>query len=511
MSKELLLVVETVSNEKAVSEEVIFDALETALEAATRKQYKGSEDNPAYAEFFSQHDNEVEIRVEINRHSGAYETYRCWSVLPEDDIEFPGKELTLEQAKTYNTDAEEGGIVEEKIDNVPFGRIGAHLAKQIIIQKVREAERQKVYDEYADLEGTIIHGNVKRIERGNIILDLGNNVEGIIFKENLIPRENTRQGERLRVFIKQVQRENRGHQIILSRIAPELLIELFTIEVPEIANGTIEIKGAARDPGGRSKIAVHTDDPRIDPAGACIGMRGSRVQNITGELSGERVDIIIWDEQPAEFVVNAIAPAEPVAIVVDEDTHTMDLAFAEDKLPMAVGRGGQNVRLASELTGWRLNVMSEEDFAAKSGAEQEKNTQALAEKMELDEEVAAILVREGYTSVEEIAYSDINDLYLIEEFDEESVDAIREIAGDVLLTQAIGAEEAIEASDSDPIDTLPGMSEDLLLQVKLNGIQTWDDLAELSTDELTEMTGLDDDDAATLILKAREPWFADNN
>ncbi len=493
MSKELLLVVETVSNEKSVSEEVIFEALEMALEAATRKQYE----------------EEVEIRVEINRHSGEYETYRCWSILPEDEIEFPSKELTLEEAKAYDDNAEENGIVEEKIENLPFGRIGAHLAKQIIIQKVREAERQKVYEEYADLEGKIIHGTVKRIERGNVILDLGNNVEGIIFKEDLIPRENTRQGERLRVFIKQVQRENRGHQIILSRTAPELLIELFTIEVPEIANGTIEIKAAARDPGGRSKIAVYTEDPRIDPAGACIGMRGSRVQNITAELSGERVDIIIWDEEPADFVVKAIAPAEPVAIVVDEENHSMDLAFPEDKLAIAVGRGGQNVRLASELTGWRLDVMSEEAFAQKTGAEKEKIVQQLVDKLAIDEEVAEILVREGYTTLEEITYGESDELYAIEEFDEDVVDELRERASDILLTQAISEEEALEASDSDPIDTLPGMDDNLLLQVRLNGIHTWDDLAELSTDELAEMTGLDEDASAALILKAREPWFAE--
>ncbi len=505
MSKELLVVVEAVSNEKDVSEEIIFDALETALEAATRKQYRG--ENVAYAEFYEQHDNEIEIRVEINRHNGQYETYRCWSVLPEDDIEFPGKELTLEQAREIDENAEEGGIVEQQVENVPFGRIGAHLAKQIIIQKVREAERQKVYDEYAGLEGTIIHGTVKRIERGNTILDLGNNVEGIIFRENMIPREKTRQGERLRVFIKQVQRESRGHQIVLSRTAPELLIELFSIEVPEIANGTIEIKGASRDPGGRSKIAVYCEDPRIDPAGACIGMRGSRVQNITNELSGERVDIIIWSEDSAEFVINAIAPAEPVSIVVDEETHTMDLAFPEEKLAMAVGRGGQNVRLASELTGWRLNVMSEADFAKKTGDEKEKIAKNFSEKLELDDEVGELLAREGYTSIEELAYGDVKELYEIEEFDEDIADEICERASDYLLTMAIGDEEAIDASN--PIDTLDGMTENLLLQVKLNGIQTWDDLAELATDELVEMTGLSDDDASALILKAREPWFTE--
>ncbi len=505
MSKELLLVVETVSNEKDVPEDVIFDALEAALEAATRKQYKGQDEN--YADFHRQHENEVEIRVEIDRFSGEHSTYRCWSVLPEDEIEFPNKELSLTQARDIDENAEEGGIVEKQVENVPFGRVGAHLAKQIIIQKVREAERQKVYSEYKDQEGKIIHGIVKRLERGNVILDLGNNVEGIIFKENLIPRENTRQGDRLRVFIKHVQRENKGHQIVLSRTAPELLVELFEIEVPEIASGVIEIKGAARDPGGRSKIAVHTDDPRLDPAGACIGMRGSRVQNITSELSGERVDIIIWDEDPATFVVNAIAPAEPVSILVDEENHSMDLSFEEDKLGKAVGVRGQNVRLASELTGWNLNVMSEEDFAKKAGEEQTRSIETLADKMDIDNEVAEALVEAGFSTLEEVAYSDIEELYAIEAFDEDSIDALRDIASDILLTQAIGDEEAIESSAS--IDTLPGMDDDLLLQVRLNGIQTWDDLAELSTDELIEMTGLDEERAATLIVKAREPWFAE--
>ncbi len=505
MSKELLLVVESVSNEKAVPEDVIFDALETALEAATRKQYKGQNDD--YAEFHRQHDNEVEIRVEIDRHTGEHSTYRCWSVLPEDEIEFPNKELTLEQARDIDDSAEEGSIVEQQIENVPFGRVGAHLARQIIIQKVREAEREKVYNEYKEQEGKIIHGTVKRMERGNIVLDLGNNVEGIIFKENLIPRENTRQGERLRVFIKQVQRENKGHQIILSRIAPELLVELFEIEVPEIANGTIEIKGAARDPGGRSKIAVHTDDPRLDPAGACIGMRGSRVQNITAELSGERVDIIIWDEDPIQYVTNAIAPAEPLEVVMSEETKTMDLAFDEDKLGKAVGMRGQNVRLASDLTGWKLNVMSQEDFDIKQGIAKERAISELAEQMDVDTDVTEVLVEAGFDTLEKIAYGDIDELYELEEFDEESIDNLREIANDILLTLAIREEEEIEGSEI--IDTLPGMDEDLLLQVKLNGIQTWDDLAELSTDELAEMTGLDEDSAATLILKAREPWFAE--
>ncbi len=505
MSKEILLVVETVANEKAVPKDIIFDALENALEAATRKQYKGKHDR--YAEFHSLHENEIEIRVEIDRHTGKHTTYRCWKILPEDEIEFPNKELTLEQAQKIDADAVEDGIVEEQIENVPFGRIGAQLAKQIIIQKVREAEREKAYEEYKDLEGTIIHGTVKRMERGNIVLDLGDNVEGIIYKENLIPRENTRQGERLRVFVKEVQRENKGHQIVLSRTAPELLIELFTIEVPEIANGTIEIKAAVRDPGGRSKIAIYTEDPRLDPVGACIGMRGSRVQNITGELSGERVDIIVWSDEPAEFVVNAIAPAEPVAIVIDEEKHTMDLAFPEDKLGKAVGVRGQNVRLASELTGWNLNVMSEEDFAKKTGEEQTKNIAKLVQLMDIDEEVAEVLVTAGFTTLEEIAYGDIDELYAIEEIDEEGIDTLREIANDVLLTQAIGEEEALE--DSEMIDTLPGMNDDLLLQVKLNGIQTWDDLAELATDELCEITGLDEETASALILKAREPWFAE--
>lgn len=425
MSKELLLVVETVSNEKAVDEEVIFDALETALEAASKKQY----------------DDEVEIRVEIDRRTGEYITYRCYFVLDEDEIEFPGKELTLEEAKAKNTEAELGSVVEEVVENMPFGRIGANLAKQVIIQKVREAEREKVYEEYADLEGTLIHGSIKRVERNNVIVDLGSNVEGIIFREDLIPREPTRQGDRIRAYIKKVTRENRGHQIVLSRVAPELLIELFKLEVPEIGNGTIEIKGAARDPGARSKIAVYTDDPRVDAAGACIGMRGSRVQNITNELNGERVDIIIWKEEAADFVINAIAPAEPTAIVVDEERHSMDLAFAEDRLPMAVGRGGQNVRLASELTGWNLNVMSDADFMAKNEVEQQKVIHYFMEKLDIDEEVAEVLVNAGFSSLEEIAYVDAEEMYAIEEFDNEAVDEIRSRVNDVLIAQAIGLEE----------------------------------------------------------------------
>ncbi|MPV85916.1 transcription termination factor NusA [Ostreibacterium oceani] len=493
MNRDLLNVVEAASNEKAVSEEVIFDALETALEAATRKQYE----------------DEIEIRVAIDRFTGDYETFRCYSVLAEDDIEIPSAELTLAEAKAIDENAEIGGIVEEKIENLPFGRIGAHLAKQVIIQKVREAEREKVYEEYIDLEGQVVHGTVKRLERGNVVIDLGGNVEGIIYKEDLIPRENTRQGERLRIFIKRVVRENRGHQIVLSRVAPELLKELFRVEVPEIASGTIEIKGAARDPGVRAKIAVYSEDPRIDAAGACIGMRASRVQNITNELSGERIDIVIWDEAPAEFVIKAIAPAEPTAIVVDEELQSMDLAFAEDRLPMAVGRGGQNVRLASELTGWRLNVMSEEEFAEKTGAEQERVARQFAEQLDVDEDIGMVLVENGYTTLDEIAYGDVDELYAIDAFDTESVDELRARASDVLLTQAISREEAIEASDANPIETLEGMDEHLLLQVKLNGIHTWDDLAELSVDELSEMTGIDEAESAELIIRAREPWFRD--
>lgn len=495
MSKELLLVVETVSNEKAVDEEVIFDALETALEAASKKQYE----------------DEVEIRVEIDRHTGEYTTYRCYFVLDEDEIEFPSKELTLAEAQAKDADAEVSGVVEEVVENLPFGRIGANLAKQVIIQKVREAEREKVYEEYADLEGTLIHGTIKRVERNNVIVDLGSNVEGIIFREDLIPREPTRQGDRIRAYIKKVARENRGHQIVLSRVMPELLVELFKLEVPEIGNGTIEIKGAARDPGARSKIAVHTDDPRVDAAGACIGMRGSRVQNITNELNGERVDIIIWQEQPADFVINAIAPAEPTAIVVDEERHTMDLAFAEDRLPMAVGRGGQNVRLASELTGWNLNVMSDADFAAKNEVEQQKTIHSFMEKLDIDEEVAEVLVGAGLTSLEEIAFVDVNEMYEIEEFDTEVVDEIRSRVNDVLLTQAIVAEEELEESTSDPIETLEGVEGELLVQLKAAEIITWDDLAELSVDELQEITDLSDEEAGELIIRAREPWFSDND
>ncbi len=491
MSKELLLIVETVANEKDVSENVVFEALESALEVASKKQYQ----------------DEVEIRVNIDRETGEYITYRCYFVKDEEEIEFPGKELTLEQAKEMAPDLEEYVVVEEKIENLPFKRVGAHVARQAMFQRIREAERENVYNLYASKEGELINGVVKHTDRGNVIVDLLDNVEGIIFKEELIPNEKVRKGQRIRSYVKKVTRESKGHQIILSRTSLNLLTELFSLEVPEIANGAIEIKSGAREAGVRSKIAVYSSDPRIDPVGSCIGIRGSRIQNITNELAGEKIDIIVWQEEPVEFVIKAIAPAEPTAIIVDEEKHAMSLSFPEDKLAIAVGRGGQNVRLASELTGWRLNVMTEEDFAKKDSDEKEKVTSFFVEKLDIDTDIAEILVREGFSTIEEIGYIDINELYSIEEFDEDIANELRDRASDILLTKALSAEEEIEGGDSEAIETLSGVSQELLLQFKLNGLQTWDDLAELSTDELVEMTGIEDKEAAELILKARAPWF----
>lgn len=496
MSKELLLVVETVSNEKDVERGVIFEALEAAIEAASRRQFTG----------------EPQIRIAINRMTGEYESFRCYEVLDEEEIEMPDSQLTLEQAKEIDPNAEVGGIVEEQIENIDFGRVGAHAAKQTIVQKVREAERRKVYDAYQDRAGEVVHGSLKRMDRGNWVVDLGSNIDGLIPKELSIPRDNVRIGERLRAYIDRIENETRGYQIILSRIAPELLIELFRIEVPEVGNGTIEVKGAARDPGARAKVAVHTDDPRLDPVGACIGIRGSRVQNITSELGGERVDIIVWDEDPVAFVTKAIAPAEPVDVLVDHEKKTMNLAFTEDRLPAAVGRGGQNVRLASELTGWRLNIMSEEEFAAQSEDATAAAQEKIIEQLDIDEDLARLLASEGYRTVEDIAFAEESDLLAIEEFDEDLVEALQERANDVLLTAALIAEEAIETGEQNLLGTLPGMTQDWLSALQIRELYTWDDLAELAVDELCDMIdGIDEAQASELILAARAPWFADED
>ncbi len=492
MSKEVLLVVESVSNEKGVPAGVIFEALELALATATKKRFE----------------DEVEIRVSINRQSGNYETFRSWTVVADDAVENPAAELTLAEAREKQEDAKVGDVVEEKIESIEFGRIAAQIAKQVIVQKVREAERAQVVDAYRERIGEIISGTVKKVTRDNVIVDLGNNAEALLAREHIIPRESFRVGARLRALLKEIRSENRGPQLILSRTAPEMIIELFSIEVPEIAEGLIEIMAAARDPGSRAKIAVRSKDKRIDPQGACIGMRGSRVQAVSGELGGERVDIVLWDDNPAQFVINAMSPAEVAAIIVDEDTHTMDIAVAEDNLAQAIGRSGQNVRLASQLTGWTLNVMTEADIQAKQQAETGDILQLFVDELGVDAELAEVLVEEGFTTLEEIAYVPMEEMLSIEGFDEEIVNELRSRAKGRLLTKAIANEEKLaDIHPADDLLALDGMTKELAVELALRGVATREDLAEQSIDDLLEIDGMTEEHAGKLIMAARAHWF----
>ena len=463
MSKEVLLVVESVSNEKGVPAGVIFEALELALATATKKRFE----------------DEVDLRVSINRQNGSYETFRRWTVVDESEFEDPAYQVTEDMPQAVEANAKIGDVLEEKIDSIEFGRIAAQTAKQVIVQKVREAERAQVVDAYRERLGEIISGTVKKVTRDNVIVDLGNNAEALLAREDIIPRETFRVGVRLRALLKEIRTENRGPQLILSRTAPEMLIELFRIEVPEIAEGLIDVKAASRDPGSRAKIAVRSKDKRIDPQGACIGMRGSRVQAVSGELGGERVDIVLWDDNPAQFVINAMSPAEVAAIIVDEDAHAMDIAVGEDNLAQAIGRGGQNVRLASQLTGWTLNVMTEADIQAKQQAETGDIMQSFIDELEVDEELAQVLVEEGFTSLEEIAYVPMEEMLSIDGFDEEIVNELRARAKDRLLTKAIANEEKLaDAHPADDLLELEGMDKALALELALRGVITREDLAE---------------------------------
>src|SRR5690554_1649332 len=492
MSKEVLLVVESVSNEKGVPAGVIFEALELALATATKKRYE----------------EEVELRVAINRQNGNYETFRCWKVVDADDLVNPAAELTVEQARERKPDAQVGDLIEEPIESIEFGRIAAQTAKQVIVQKVREAERAQVVDAYRGKVGEIVSGTVKKVTRDSCVVDLGNNAEALLPREETIPREIFRVGGRVRALLKEIRSENRGPQLILSRTDPKMLIELFRIEVPEIAEELIEVMGASRDPGSRAKIAVRSKDKRIDPQGACIGMRGSRVQAVSGELGGERVDIVLWDENPAQFVINAMSPAEVVAIIVDEDVHAMDIAVAEDNLAQAIGRGGQNVRLASQLTGWTLNVMTEADIQAKQQAETGDILKSFIEELEVDEELAQVLVEEGFTSLEEIAYVPMEELLSIDGFDEEIVNELRARAKDRLLTRAIATEEKlVDVQPAEDLLTLDGMTKELAVELAVRGVATREDLAEQSIDDLLEIDGMDEERAGKLIMAARAHWF----
>jgi N utilization substance protein A len=494
-NKEILLVVDAVSNEKGISRQIIFEAIESALATASKKL----------------HDADIDTRVSIDQKTGNYDTFRRWQVIADDEeMEYPDKQMHLSDAKKIDSDIEMEGYIEEPMESVEFGRIAAQTAKQVIVQKVREAERARVVESYQDRVGELIMGVVKRVEKGNVTIDLGDNVEAFIPREDMIPREAVRPGDRLRGYLKEVRSEARGPQLFVSRTAPELLIELFTLEVPEVGEGLIEIMGAARDPGSRAKIAVKTNDARIDPVGACVGMRGSRVRAVSNELAEERVDIILWDENPAQFVINAMSPAEVVSIVVDEDMHSMNIAVEDDQLSQAIGRGGQNVRLASDLTGWELNVMSESQAAERTEAELEAAQKLFMEQLDVDEEVASILVQEGYSSVEEVAYVPLNEMLEIEEFDEDMVNELRSRAKDVLLTKALAQEEVWEESQpAEDLLNMEGMDPQLAHILAGKGVKTMEDLAEQSVDDLLEIEEMDQDRAAQLIMTARAPWFAD--
>ena len=495
MNKNVMMMVDVVSNEKGVEKEIIFQAMEAALASATKKK----------------HGEGLDVRVAIDRVSGDYESFRRWQVMADDDelFESPERHILLAAAIQQKSDAQPGDFFEEKLDNVEFGRIGAQAAKQVIVQKVREAERAQVVEAYQSRVGELLTGLVKRIERGSVIVDLGGTAEAMILREQMIPREPLRPGDRVRGYLYEVRTELRGPQLFLTRTSPKLLMELFKLEVPEIAQGLIELKGAARDPGLRAKVAVKAKDKRIDPVGACVGMRGSRVQSVSNELAGERVDIVLWDQNPAQFVINAMAPAEVDSIVVDEEAHAMSIAVAEDKLAQAIGRGGQNVRLASELTGWVLNVMTAADAASKQQNESESTLKLFMEQLGVDEEVATILVQEGFTTLEEVAYVPAAELAQIEGFDEEVVEELRNRARDVLLTKAIAkVEHAGEGKPEDDLMSVEGMDAELAKQLTEQGIVKRDDLADLATDELIEKVTMDEARAASLIKSARAHWFA---
>ena len=491
MNKEILLVAEAVSNEKGVDRDIIFEAIEIALATATKKRYE----------------EESNIQVTIDRKTGDYVSVRRWEVVSDDVLAELGTQLTTEEAAEVDPNLKVGDIYEEVVENVGFGRIAAQTAKQVIVQKVREAERAQIVEQYQGREGELVAGTVKKVTRDSIIVDLGGNAEGMLPREELVGREVFRMNDRIRAILIAVRPESRGPQLFLSRACPEMLIELFKIEVPEIAEQVITLRAAARDAGSRAKIAVSTNDGRIDPVGACVGMRGSRVQAVSNELGNERIDIMLWDDNPAQFVINAMAPADIESIVMDEDSHSMDLAVSEENLAQAIGRGGQNVRLASELSGWDINVMSTEQWAAKQQEEAGSARDVFMRALDIDEDVADVLVEEGFTTLEEVAYVPIGEFLAIEGFDEDIANELRNRAKDALLTQALASEEKIVPADD--LLNMEGVDETLANQLASRGVVSMEDLAEQSVDELLDIDGMDEERAAALIMKAREPWFAE--
>lgn len=491
MNRELLLLVDALSREKNVQKEVVFGAVEAALARASEKRFKENAD----------------VRVEIDRESGEYKSWRRWHVVDHPDIEDEGYQVTITDAKDRDENLNIGDYIEESLEPIEFGRIGSQAAKQVMLQAIRDAERQQILQDFLAREETLVTGTVKRIERGTVIIESGR-IEGMISRDQLIPKENLRVGDRVRAYLMRIEPAARGPQLVLSRIAPEFIMKLFELEVPEIEEGVLEIKAAARDPGMRAKIAVKSNDPRLDPIGTCVGMRGSRVTSVTNELAGERVDIILWSPDPAPFVINALAPAEISSIVVDEEKHSMDVVVDEENLAIAIGRNGQNVRLASELTGWNLNLMGVEESQEKQKSESEQSANLFIERLDVDQDVADILVQEGFSTLEEVAYVPLAEMLEIDSFDEDTVNELRSRARNALLTEAIAREESLEHVD-EKLKTLEGIDSDTVSLLAAKGITDREALADLGVDELVELTEMHEDKAKDLIMKARAHWFAD--
>jgi N utilization substance protein A len=493
MSREILLLVDALAREKNVDKETVFGALELALASATKKKFQ----------------EDVEIRAHVDRTTGDFSFFRRWQVVPDEEFEVPSRQYMLHEAKEEKPEIQMGEYLEEPLSGMEVGRIGAQTAKQVILQKIRDAEREQILNDFLSRKESLVTGVIKRMERGNALIESGR-LEAVLPREQMIPKENLRVGDRVRAYIWKIDRAARGPQLILSRTAPEFLVKLFELEVPELEDGLLEIKAAARDPGSRAKIAVHSKDARIDPIGTCVGMRGSRVQAVTSELAGERVDIVLWNPDPAQFVINALAPAEVSRITVDEEKHSMDIVVEEENLAQAIGRNGQNVRLAAELTGWELNIMTLEESEKKTEEETSRIRQVFIDKLDVDEEVADILVQEGFSTLEEVAYVPLNEMLEIESFDEATVNELRSRARNALLTQAIASEEKVE-HDIEDLMKVEGMDNDTARLLASKGVSTQEELADYATDDLVEATGLDEERAKTLIMAARAPWFAENN
>ncbi len=489
MSREILLLVDALAREKNVAKDIVFSALETALASATKKRI---------------HDD-ADVVVSIDRDSGDYTSKRRWLVMLDEEVANDEAEMGIIDARELRADVQIGDYIEEELEPIDFGRIGAQAAKQVILQKIRDAEREQVLNDFLDRKEFLVSGSIKRMERGNAIIEVGR-MEAVLPRDQQIPRENLRVGDRVKAFLLRIDRGARGPQLVLSRTAPEFLMKLFELEVPEIEDGLLELKACARDAGLRAKIAVKSNDQRIDPIGTCVGLRGSRVTAVRNEIAGEQIDIILFSQDPAQFVVAALQPAEVVSIVVDEESHAMDVVVDENNLAIAIGRSGQNVKLASELTGWTINLMSEQESAEKTAQEQQGLRALFMEKLDVDEEVADILIEEGFSSLEEVAYVPLSEMLEIEAFDEDTVNELRNRARNVLLTEAIVTEEQLEKV-SDDLLGLEGMDKSLAATLAQQGIRTRDDLADLAVDELVEMAGIDEERAKALISVARAHWF----